>query len=306
MVTADSVKAKLQGLITAANTKTGNSDADLTTAVNTLIDGFGQGGVKLPEIDESVLGSASDLVSGKQLIDANGNIVTGELLEKTSFYKTGAAVSYEEPIKNITLVTNTDSDMVLRAGKRITLYAKGSNFGDASASDVAKGKTFTSQNGLKVVGIREDDGGGVSLPTLTTPGTADDLAKGKQFIDANGNVVTGTVVTVGSGVTHLVDNARIIKMTSGGNLLLGTDLAILDPRLFRSGSNIKLLTPAENFGDATAADVAAGKTFTSAEGHKVVGTMAPGGGFTVTDDGAGNVTITSSAITDNNGDVVIA
>ena len=44
MVTADSVKAKLQELIDAANSATGNADADLTTAVNALVAGFGQGG----------------------------------------------------------------------------------------------------------------------------------------------------------------------------------------------------------------------------------------------------------------------
>ena len=44
MVTADSVKVKIQGLIASANAKTGNTDADLTTAVNALIAGFGQGG----------------------------------------------------------------------------------------------------------------------------------------------------------------------------------------------------------------------------------------------------------------------
>lgn len=44
MATADSVKAKLQGLIDAANAKTGGSDADLSTAVDTLIAGFGAGG----------------------------------------------------------------------------------------------------------------------------------------------------------------------------------------------------------------------------------------------------------------------
>lgn len=44
MATADSVKAKLQGLIDAANAATGAKDADLTTAVQSLIDGFGQSG----------------------------------------------------------------------------------------------------------------------------------------------------------------------------------------------------------------------------------------------------------------------
>ena len=44
MVTAESVKAKLQGLINLANNTTGKTDTDLTAAVNALIAGFGQGG----------------------------------------------------------------------------------------------------------------------------------------------------------------------------------------------------------------------------------------------------------------------
>ena len=42
--TAEGVKSKLQSLITASNAKTGKSDANLTDAVNTLIEGYGQGG----------------------------------------------------------------------------------------------------------------------------------------------------------------------------------------------------------------------------------------------------------------------
>ena len=44
MATAESVKAKVQGLIDQSNATTGNSDTDLTSAVNSLIAGFGQGG----------------------------------------------------------------------------------------------------------------------------------------------------------------------------------------------------------------------------------------------------------------------
>ena len=44
MATAESVKAKLQGLIDTANATTGGIDADLTAAVQSLIAGFGQGG----------------------------------------------------------------------------------------------------------------------------------------------------------------------------------------------------------------------------------------------------------------------
>lgn len=44
MATADSVKAKMQGLIDSANAKTGGNDTTLTAAVNALIAGFGSGG----------------------------------------------------------------------------------------------------------------------------------------------------------------------------------------------------------------------------------------------------------------------
>ena len=43
MATAESVKAKLQGLIDKANGATGNADTDLTSAVNTLVGGYGKG-----------------------------------------------------------------------------------------------------------------------------------------------------------------------------------------------------------------------------------------------------------------------
>lgn len=49
MATAESVKQKIQGLISNANNTTGNTDATLTNAVNSLIAGFGTGGGKLIE-----------------------------------------------------------------------------------------------------------------------------------------------------------------------------------------------------------------------------------------------------------------
>lgn len=44
MATAESVKQKIQGLISNANNTTGNTDATLTNAVKSLIAGFGTGG----------------------------------------------------------------------------------------------------------------------------------------------------------------------------------------------------------------------------------------------------------------------
>lgn len=48
------VTQKLQALLNASNAKTGESDTTLTDAVQTLIDGFGQGGGVLPAEIESI------------------------------------------------------------------------------------------------------------------------------------------------------------------------------------------------------------------------------------------------------------
>lgn len=48
------VTQKLQALLDASNAKTGKSDTTLTDAVQTLIDGFGQGGGGLPAEIESI------------------------------------------------------------------------------------------------------------------------------------------------------------------------------------------------------------------------------------------------------------
>lgn len=48
MATADSVKTKIQNLITRANDTTHLEDVDLTNAVNHLVEGYGQGGMDSP------------------------------------------------------------------------------------------------------------------------------------------------------------------------------------------------------------------------------------------------------------------
>lgn len=67
MATADSVKAKVQGLIDQSNATTGNSDTDLTSAVNSLIAGFGQGGgigaVKFVDEDITIAESTTTAVT---------------------------------------------------------------------------------------------------------------------------------------------------------------------------------------------------------------------------------------------------
>lgn len=60
MATAESVKQKIQGLISNANNTTGNTDATLTNAVNSLIAGFGTGENEIVQFIENTITNFSN------------------------------------------------------------------------------------------------------------------------------------------------------------------------------------------------------------------------------------------------------
>lgn len=101
--------------------------------------------------------------------------------------------------------------------------------------------------------------------------TENDMAEG-VIAYANGRKVEGNISTITSG-RGIGPSGTISMLTSNG---VPTSIEIkgtfTSDRLFRSGSYAAPYVAISNFGDATAADVAAGKTFTSSTGLKVTGT----------------------------------
>ena len=128
-------------------------------------------GVQLPAIAEDVLGTASDLAKGKQLIGADGEVITGSVTRYTnddSYTFTGTEVG--QGLNNkVGIWRTTDKAEMMDAGTSYGLYAEGSNFGDAEPGDVRAGKTFTSKEGLKIPGTLEAGGGTL----VAKSGTAD-------------------------------------------------------------------------------------------------------------------------------------
>ena len=132
------------------------------------------------------------------------------------------------------------------------------------------------------------EAGDVELPELSNPGTAENLEQGYELIDADGNVITGNVPVARGGVNVEATSVTYVPMGDQSVVKLSATVSektILDPDL---GGAVHLTALYSEFGDAAAADVAKGKTFTSAAGLLVTGTKEE-------NDGARTVSVTVNA-----------
>ena len=176
--------------------------------------------------------TASDIAKDKTAYVAEGK-VKGSLLSTNGFNFDSAVASWDSQNSRLMLSAKNPIRCIVSANGTSKMYCTGDKLGDATAADVVSGKTFTSTAGLKVTG---------SVNEVTTDGT----------ILASDNMTFETV-----------DSTKYIKI---GNITRYVDM------LFRKSASLYVRVKAASFGDATAADVAEGKTFTSTAGLKVTGT----------------------------------
>lgn len=151
---------------------------------------------------------------------------------------------------------------------------------------VTSNGTVTPSSGkyLKQVTVNVPSSG---IDTSDATATTGQILKGETAY-VKGEKVTGTLKYYPSSSEDscaLHGSAMVLKNSEGIATYIGIKKAIASNEeiALLSGSEVYILAPVEKFGDATAEDVAQGKTFTSSFGLKVTGThICSGGGTTPT------------------------
>ena len=170
----------------------------------------------------------------------------------------------------IKIAITSKDEVALLSGSTLFTLASVDKFGDATASDVAEGKTFTSASGLKVTGTHVCSGG---INTSDATATADDMAEGVTAY-VKGEKITGNVKVFDSSSSTILSSEDRVSFTvfQTKKYIQLKPAERTNNALYRSGTYQALMAQASFFGDATASDVAEGKTFTSTAGLKVTGT----------------------------------
>lgn len=198
-----------------------------------------ESGVQLPELTNPA--SASDIVEGKEVIGADGNIITGEVLTSAgvdvSISNSSISVAYNKLVMSQHLYENT----MYTAGSEIVFRTPMSLFGNATSDQVPSGVTFTSAAGFRVEGTKED-APATQAVVLTADATPSANSLTLEFTGLSGEPTLFSVhpkedITLGStryilGVDYDGENTVGIQGYSSGSFMSSSATATYSATAF--------------------------------------------------------------------------
>lgn len=210
---------------------------NLINQINALPDA--SSGVELPELTNE--GSAADLLSGKELIDQEGNIVTGTIETKTSSNLTASGATVTVPAgyyasnatKSVTTATQATPSISVDSAGKITASAT-QTAGYVSAGTKSGTKQLTTQAAKTI-----------------TPSTS------SQTAVASGVYTTGTVTIAGDSnlkAENIAEGVSIFGVTgshsggSGGASNISVEFEYeLTEEMYEPGANLYTFIPKTDF-----------------------------------------------------------
>lgn len=124
--------------------------------------------------------SAEDIVKGKTAY-ANGVKVTGTRLKPSTVTAKGLTIAGVQGAAHIT--GEVTENVAIDKGGKVKIIIAGTELGDATPADVAKGKTFTSGSGIKQTGTKEEAAAPSGSISITANGTYDVTDKASAVVN---------------------------------------------------------------------------------------------------------------------------
>lgn len=221
---------------------------------------------------ENIESGYTAYVKGERITGSLETGVQANLLANSTTYSNEGSVKYSKSTgmdslsqpSCFTVSYENRNKRIAKVNDKISANVRASLFGNANVNDVAKGKTFSSENGLKLTGTYE---GSTGIDTSDATATAGDIVSGKTAY-VNAEKITGTLSTLNVAPGTPEYN------TSPDQIIISTSLT----ERYIVENTVSLTAKASDFGDAVPSDVVSGKTFTSASGLKLTGTREESGG----------------------------